>query len=52
MVIVVDSDTLVQNLNKAIYILHWADSLGEGMNPTILPAMGKNLSWLDSLTLE
>ena len=37
-----DMATRIQILDKAIYISHRANTLGQGMNATILPpAMGK-----------
>ena len=42
MVIVVDTATRVQILDKADSISHSTNALGKGMNPIILPpAMGK-----------
>ena len=44
--------TLVQILNEAVYIAYSTNTLGKGMNPTILtPAMSKLLDSLYSLTL-
>ena len=35
-------ETRVQILDEAVYIVHSTNTLGKGMNPTILPpAMGK-----------
>ena len=37
-----DTETRVQIPDDTVYILHYTNTLGKGMNPTILPlAMGK-----------
>ena len=48
-----DTVTQVQILNKVIYILHCANTLGEVMNPTILPpAMGKIVGQIGLFSLS
>ena len=40
-----DTATCVQNLNKPVRILHNTNTLGKGMNPTILLPVISRVDW-------